>query len=302
MIYQRTIENIVSVTGVGLHSGLRVTLTLKPANIDCGIVFLRTDLPDMPAIKCHPFLVNDTRLSSTLVDDNKVRVGTIEHLMSAFACLGIDNIIVEVSAPEMPIMDGSSNSFLYLLDQAKVIEQNAKKKYIRILKTIEILEEDKWVKLEPFDGYKLNLTIKFNHPLFKPEHSEFEVDFAKHSYITEISRARTFTFMYEVEHVRKNGLGLGGNLNNAIVIDDGEDTILNEGGLRYSNEFVRHKILDAIGDLYILGYQLIASFTGYKSGHAINNKLLRKLLNTPDAWEYVVFDNEEQVPNSFHEL
>lgn len=300
MIYQRTIKSEVSVTGVGLHSGCRVKLTLKPAGVDQGIVFVRTDLADSPHVKCHPFLVNDTRLSSTLVDDNNVRIGTVEHLMSAFACFGVDNLLVEISAPEMPIMDGSSNSFLYLLDQAEIIEQRAKKKYIKINAPLEVIEGDKWVRLVPYDGYKVKLSIRFNHPLFKPEDSELEIDFAKHSYVSEISRARTFTFMYEVENIRKNGLGLGGNLNNAVVIDDGDETVLNDGGLRYTNEFVRHKILDAIGDLYIAGHPIIGAFEGYKSGHAINNKLLRKLLNTPDVWEFVTFDNEEQVPPSFH--
>ncbi|MDQ5920601.1 MAG: UDP-3-O-[3-hydroxymyristoyl] N-acetylglucosamine deacetylase [Pseudomonadota bacterium] len=302
MIYQRTLHSVITATGVGLHSGCRVHLTLKPAPVDQGIVFVRIDLPEQPHIKCHPFLVNDTRLSSTLVDDNRVRVATVEHLMSAFACYGIDNAIVELSAPEIPIMDGSSNSFIYLLDQAGVVDQSAKKKYIKIKQAIEVNEpdEDKWVRLEPYDGYKVKLSICFDHPLFKPEHSQLEVDFAKQSYIGEISRARTFAFMYEVENIRKNGLGLGGNLNNAVVIDD--DTVLNEGGLRFQNEFVRHKILDAIGDLYISGHQIIGAFTGFKSGHAINNKLLRKLLNTPEVWEYVTFEDEEQVPSSFHLL
>ncbi len=298
MIFQRTIKNAVTVTGVGLHSGCRVNLTLKPAKADQGIVFVRTDLPGQPHIKCHPFLINDTRLSSTLVDDNKVRVGTIEHILSAFACYGVDNIVVELSAPEIPIMDGSSNSFLYLLSQAGIIEQSDKKKYIKIKQMVDIIEEDKWVRLTPHNGYKVKLSISFPHPLFKEENSKFEIDFAKQSYVSEISRARTFAFMYEIENIRKNGLGLGGNLNNAVVIDD--DTVLNEGGLRFKDEFVRHKILDAIGDLYISGHQIIGAFEGFKSGHAINNKLLRKLLNTPDSWEYAVFDNEEDVPNSFH--
>ena len=300
MIYQRTIRSEVSVTGVGLHSGCRVKLTLKPSGVDQGIVFVRTDLAGLPRVKCHPFLINDTRLSSTLVDDNKVRVATIEHVMSAFACFGVDNLLVELSASEMPIMDGSSNSFLYLLHQAEVVEQRERKKYIKIKLPLEVTEQDKLVRLTPYNGYKVSLSISFNHPLFKPENSKFEIDFAKQSYVSEISRARTFTFMYEVENIRKNGLGLGGNLNNAIVIDDGDETVLNKGGLRYPNEFVRHKILDAIGDLYIAGHQIIGAFEGYKSGHAINNKLLRKLFNTPDAWEFVTFDNEEQVPNSFH--
>ncbi len=298
MIYQRTIETPVTVTGVGLHSGCRVRLALKPANINQGIVFIRTDLPDLPRIKCHPFLVNDTRLSSTLVDDNNVRIGTVEHLLSAFACFGIDNIIVELSAPEIPIMDGSSNSFLYLLNQAVIVEQKAKKEYMRIKQSVEVIEDDKWVRIEPYDGYKVKLSLRFDHPLFNEENSEFEIDFAKQSYVSEISRARTFAFMYEIENIRKNGLGLGGNLNNAVVMDD--DTVINPGGLRFGDEFVRHKILDAIGDLYIAGHQLIGSFEGFKSGHAINNKILRKLLNTPEAWEYVTFDDEDNVPNSFH--
>ena len=299
MIYQRTIKTPVTVTGVGLHSGCRVKLTLRPALPDQGIVFVRTDLDGMPQVSCHPFLVNDTRLSTTLVDDNNVRVATIEHLMSAFACMGIDNIIVELQASEIPIMDGSSSSFLYLLDQAGIVEQSVNKKYIKIKQIIEVIEEDKWVRLLPYDGYKVKMSICYDHPLFKVENSSFEVDFARDSYISEISRARTFAFMYEVEAIRKNGLGLGGNLNNAIVIDDDEN-ILNKGGLRFRDEFVRHKILDAIGDLYTVGHQIIGAFEGYKSGHAINNKLVRKLLNSPDAWEYVTFDNEDHVPDSFH--
>ena len=298
MIYQRTIKSAVTVTGVGLHSGCRVKLTIKPASVDHGVVFVRTDLEGQPVVKCHPFLVNDTRLSSTLVDENKVRVATVEHLLSAFACFGIDNIIVELSASEIPIMDGSSNSFLYLLDQAGIVEQAAKKKYIKIKQGIEVTEPNRWVKLVPFSGYKVKLSIEFDHPLFKPEYSSFEADFSRMSYVDEISRARTFNFMDEVEMVLKNGLGLGGNLSNAIIID--EDTVLNEGELRFNDEFVRHKILDAIGDLYISGHQIIGAFEGFKSGHAINNKLLRKLLSTPDSFEWVTFDNEDDVPSGFH--
>jgi len=300
LIYQRTIKTSVTAIGVGLHSGCRVKLTLKPAKIDQGIIFVRTDLPNQPRVKCHPFLVNDTRLSSTLVDNDNVRIATVEHLMSAFACFGIDNVIVELSAVETPIMDGSSNSFLYLLNQAEIVEQSAKKKYIKIKQVLDIIdvEENRWVRLEPFAGFKVKLSISFDHPFFKDEYNTFEIDFAKQSYVDEISRARTFGFMYEIENLRKNGLGLGGNLNNAVVID--EDTVLNLGGLRFENEFVRHKILDAIGDLYIIGYPLIGFFEGYRSGHAINNKLLRKLLNTPEAWEFITFDNEEHVPQSFH--
>jgi len=301
MIYQRTIKAPISVIGVGLHSGCRVSLTLLPAKVDQGISFVRTDLPERPRVKCHPFLINDTRLSSTLVDENQVRVGTIEHLMSAFACFGIDNIVVELSAQETPIMDGSSNSFLYLLEQAEIVEQSAKKKYIRIKQEIEVRDDkdNKWVKFTPFEGYKVKIITDFGgHPVFKKEYSTFEADFAKHSYIEEISRARTFGFMYEVEYMRKNGLALGGNLNNAIVLD--EESVLNEGGLRFPDEFVRHKILDAIGDLYIIGHQIIGAFEGYRSGHAINNQLLRKLLNHPESWEFVTFNDSEDVPSSFH--
>jgi len=300
LIFQRTIKTPVTVTGVGLHSGCRVKLTLRPAACDQGIIFVRTDLPDTPKLKCHPFLVNDTRLSSTLVDDDGVRVATVEHLMSAFACMGIDNIIVELSATEIPIMDGSSNSFLYLLDQAEVVEQIARKKYIKILQEIKVNEGDVWVSLEPYNGYKVKVSLSYEHPLFRGGASSFEVDFAKQSYISEISRARTFAFMYDIENIRRNGLGLGGNLNNAIVINEDDDTVLNEGGLRFKDEFVRHKILDAIGDLHIAGHPIIGAFEGYKSGHAINNKLLRKLFNNPDSWEFVTFENEEQVPSCFH--
>ncbi|RTK92918.1 MAG: UDP-3-O-acyl-N-acetylglucosamine deacetylase [Neisseriaceae bacterium] len=300
MIYQRTIKKPITAIGVGLHSGCRVTLTLKPANVNTGIIFVRTDLDGMPVVKCHPFLINDTRLSSTLVDELGVRVGTIEHLMSAFACYGVDNIVVELSAQETPIMDGSSNSFLYLLDQAEIVEQSAKKKYIKILDTVEVKDEkaNKWVRFEPHGGYKVKIITDFGgHPVFKKEYSTFEVDFAKHSYVEEISRARTFGFMYEVELMRKNGLGLGGNLNNAIVLD--EESVLNDGGLRFPDEFVRHKILDAIGDLYIIGHQFIGAFSGYRSGHAINNQLLRKILTNQECWEYVEFDDIDDVPQSF---
>ncbi|MEN9947029.1 MAG: hypothetical protein RLZZ293_1415 [Pseudomonadota bacterium] len=303
MIYQRTIKSVINTIGVGVHSGCRVALTMRPAEINQGVVFIRTDLPQPVSIACNPLLVNDTRLSSTLVDENKIRIGTIEHLMSAFACFGIDNIIVELSGPETPIMDGSSNSFLYLLEQSGIVEQKAKKRYIKIKQEIEVRDEqaNKWVKLLPYDGYKVKIITDFGgHPVFKKEFSTFEVDFAKHSYIDEISRARTFGFMYEVEMMRKNGLGLGGNLNNAIVLD--EETVMNEGGLRYPDEFVRHKILDAIGDLYIIGHQFIGAFEGYRSGHAINNLLLRQLLKQPETWEYISFDNLDEVPNSFHLL
>lgn len=300
MILQRTLKHAISATGVGLHSGERVKLTLSPAEPDTGIVFRRTDLPEPVEVKVDPWLVNDTRLSSTLVTDTGVRVGTIEHLMSAFAGYGIDNLVVEVTAAEIPIMDGSSAPFIYLLQTAEVMDQPCKKRFIRVLKPVEVVEGDKWVKLEPMEGFKVTLSIEFNHPAFNLAPQTVEIDFARRSYIDEISRARTFGFMHEVEYMRNHGLGLGGNLENAIVIDD--EYVLNPEGLRFPDEFVRHKILDAIGDLYIIGHPLIAAFSGHKSGHAMNNKLLRKLLETPDAWEYVTFADPLDAPSSFHRV
>jgi UDP-3-O-[3-hydroxymyristoyl] N-acetylglucosamine deacetylase len=300
MIFQRTLKQAISATGVGLHSGERVKLTLLPAAPDTGIVFRRTDLPESEDVKAEPALVNDTRLSSTLVTATGVRVGTIEHLMSAFAGFGIDNLIVEVTAAEMPIMDGSAAPFIYLLQSAGVVEQTAPKRFIRVKQAVEIVEGDKWVKLEPMDGFKITLSIEFNHPAFNLAPQKVTIDFASSSYLDEISRARTFGFMHEVEYMRQHGLGLGGSLDNAIVIDD--EYVLNPEGLRFPDEFVRHKILDAIGDLYIIGHPLIAAFSGHKSGHALNNKLLRKLLETPDAWEYVSFTDPLDAPSSFHRL
>ncbi|WP_059285671.1 UDP-3-O-acyl-N-acetylglucosamine deacetylase [Aquitalea magnusonii] len=299
-MFQRTLKQAISATGVGLHSGERVKLTLLPAAPDTGIVFRRTDLPESEDVKAEPALVNDTRLSSTLVTATGVRVGTIEHLMSAFAGFGIDNLIVEVTAAEMPIMDGSAAPFIYLLQSAGVVEQTVPKRFIRVKQVVEIIEEDKWVKLEPMDGFKITLSIEFNHPAFNLAPQKVTVDFASSSYLDEISRARTFGFMHEVEYMRQHGLGLGGSLDNAIVIDD--EYVLNPEGLRFPDEFVRHKILDAIGDLYIIGHPLIAAFSGHKSGHALNNKLLRKLLDTPDAWEYVSFTDPLDAPSSFHRL
>jgi UDP-3-O-[3-hydroxymyristoyl] N-acetylglucosamine deacetylase len=300
MILQRTLRQAISATGVGLHSGERVKLSLLPAAPDSGIVFRRTDLPGSEDVKVDPSLVNDTRLSSTLVTPTGVRVGTIEHLMSAFAGLGIDNLVVEVTAAEMPIMDGSSAPFIYLLQSAGIVEQAVPKRFIRVLKPVEVVDGDKWVKLEPYDGFKVTLAIEFNHPAFNRAPQTVEIDFAHRSYIDEISRARTFGFMHEVEYMRQHGLGLGGSLDNAIVIDD--EYVLNPEGLRFPDEFVRHKILDAIGDLYIVGHPLIAAFSGRKSGHALNNQLLRTLLATPGAWEFVSFSDAHEVPSSFHRL
>ena len=299
MFLQRTLNSTIRATGVGLHSGEKVTLVLKPAPENSGVVFHRVDLPESAPFRVEPSLVNDTRLSSTLVK-NGVRVGTIEHLMSAFSGLGLDNVIVEVDAPEMPIMDGSAAPFIYLLQSAGIVDQVAPKRFVRVLKPIEARDGDKWVRLDPHDGYKVALTIDFQHPAFRKSSRLIEIDFAQRNYIDEIARARTFGFIHEVEYLRANGLARGGTMDNAVVID--EYRVLNPGGLRFEDEFVRHKVLDAIGDLYILGYPLIASFSGYKSGHAMNNKLLRTLLADESAWEFVSFSRREDVPSSFHDL
>ena len=300
MILQRTLKQAISATGVGLHSGERVRLTLLPAKTDAGITFVRTDLPEPVWLKADPLLVNDTRLSSTLVDVTGVRVGTIEHLMSAFAGLGIDNLVVQVTAAEIPIMDGSAAPFIYLLQSAGIVEQHAAKRFIRIKQSIRVEEDGKWVLFEPYDGFTVSLSIAFDHPAFNRVPQTVTVNFANHSYIDEISRARTFGFMHEVESMRSHGLGLGGNLENAVVIAD--DDVLNPDGLRFPDEFVRHKILDAIGDLYLIGHPIIGAFSGYKSGHAMNNALLRRLLVTPDAWEFVSFDEPQDAPSSFHRI
>lgn len=300
MIQQRTLKAPISASGVGLHSGERVKLTLLPAAPDTGIVFRRVDLPNAVEIPARPDLVNDTRLSSTLVNAEGVRVATIEHLMSALAGLGIDNLVVEMDGPETPIMDGSSAPFVYLLETAGIAEQAVPKRFIRLKKPLELVEGDKWVRLTPHEGFSVAMEIQFNHPVFQRIPQKICIDFAQHSYLDEVSRARTFGFMHEVEYMRANGLGLGGNLDNAIVIDD--DSVLNKDGLRFGDEFVRHKILDAIGDLYIVGHPLIAAFSGFKSGHAMNNALLRQLLATPDAWEFVSFTDPHDAPSSFHRV
>lgn len=299
---QRTLAKSISVTGVGLHSGERVRLTLHPAAENSGIVFRRSDLSGEQgeAIRLSPDLINDTRLSSTIVTGNGVRVGTIEHIMSAFAAYGIDNVLVELNAPEIPIMDGSSLPFLYLLQDAGIVEQAAHKRFLRIKKTVAVTEPDKWVRFEPYEGFRVTLTIDFKHPLFNRSNQTFEIDFAGQSYIDEIARARTFGFMQEVELMRNHNLGLGGNLNNAVVID--ENDVLNPEGLRYPDEFVRHKILDAIGDLYIVGHPIIGAFSGYKSGHAVNNALLRTILSDSDNYEWVSFEKGEALPDAFHAL
>jgi UDP-3-O-[3-hydroxymyristoyl] N-acetylglucosamine deacetylase len=293
VIRQRTLKNIIRATGVGLHTGEKVYLTLRPAAPNTGVVFRRVDLAQPVDIKADPYFVGDTRLSSCLERDG-VRVSTVEHLMSALAGLGIDNVYVDVSAPEVPIMDGSAGPFVFLLQSAGVEEQSAAKRFIRILKTVAVTEGDKSARFEPHNGFKIDFSIDFDHPVFENSAKSVCVDFATTSYIKEVSRARTFGFMHEVEWMRGQGLALGGSLDNAIVLD--EYRVLNNDGLRYDDEFVKHKVLDAIGDLYLLGHPVIGAFIAHKSGHALNNMLLRRLLEEKAAWEYVSFDRPEDVP------
>jgi len=294
VIQQRTLKNVIRATGVGLHTGEKISLTLRPAPVDTGVVFRRVDLDPPLEIKASPENVGDTSLSTTLVSDG-VRISTVEHLLSAMAGLGIDNAYVDVSAPEVPIMDGSAGPFVFLLQSAGIVEQNAAKRFIRINKSVEIKENDKWARFDPFDGFKVGFVIDFDHPVFKAGPQKAELDFSTTSFVKEVSRSRTFGFMRDFEALRSRNLALGGSLDNSIAVDD--HRILNEDGLRYEDEFVKHKILDAIGDLYLLGHGLIGAFSGYKSGHALNNKLLRKLIQEVEAWEEVTFeDGEETVP------
>lgn len=293
MIKQRTLKNVIRATGVGLHTGEKVFMTLRPAAVNTGIVFRRIDLPQPVEIKAEAHRVGDTRLSSCLTRDD-VKVSTVEHLMSAFAGLGIDNAYVDLTGPEVPIMDGSAGPFVFLLQSSGMEEQNAPKKFILIKKPVEVVEGDKWVRFEPYDGFKVSLSIAFGHPVFEGTSQSASIDFGTTSYIKEVSRARTFGFTQDVENMRAQGLALGGSLDNAIVMD--EFRVLNQDGLRYEDEFVKHKVLDAIGDLYLLGHSLIGAFSGFKSGHALNNALLRKLLEDAKAWECVTFEDPEQVP------
>lgn len=296
MLKQRTLKKAISATGVGLHNGEKVTLTLRPAVPDTGIIFKRVDLPQPNEIVATPNAVHDTRLCSALEADG-VRVATVEHVMSALAGLGIDNVYVEVDASEIPIMDGSSGPFVFLLQEAGVLEQAASKKFIRVKKTVEVIEGDKWVRFEPYNGFKIDFTIAFNHPVFEQSGNHVVIDFAADSYVKEISRARTFGFMHEVEYLRSNGLARGGSLDNAIVLD--EYRVLNVDGLRYDDEFAKHKVLDAIGDLYMLGHPILGAFYAYKSGHALNNQLLRALMQDDSAWEYTTFDAEKKSSEVF---
>ena len=296
MIKQRTLKNVIRATGVGLHTGKKILLTLRPAPANAGIIFRRIDLDEPVEIEAKPDNVGDTMLSTSLVKDG-VKISTVEHLLSAFAGFGIDNAYIDLSSDEVPIMDGSAGPFVFLIQSAGVEEQNAPKQFLRIKEKIRVEDEDKWAMFEPFEGFKVGFTIEFDHPMFHDGNCKAEIDFSTTSYVKEVSRARTFGFMRDVELLQKNNLALGGSLDNAVVVDDYR--ILNEDGLRYEDECVKHKILDAIGDLYLLGHSLIGSFTGFKSGHALNNRLLRELLVTESAWELVSFEDEVDLPISF---
>jgi len=297
MLKQRTLRSLIRASGVGLHSGVKVNIALRPAAPNTGIVFRRVDLDPTIDLPASALNVGDTRMCSCL-ELASVKVGTIEHLMSAFAGLGIDNAYVDLDASELPILDGSASPFVFLIQSAGIEEQPVAKKFIRIKRPIEVRESDKsgdkWARFEPYDGFRLTFSIVFNHPAIDRTGQSVTIDFAEHSYVREVARARTFGFMQEVEWLRENGLAQGGGLDNAVVLD--EYRVLNGDGLRYSDEFVKHKVLDAIGDLYLLGHPLLASFTAHKSGHALNNALARELLANPDAWEYVSFENQALAP------
>lgn len=293
MLKQRTLKTLVRATGVGLHSGAKVTMVLRPAPVDTGIVFRRVDLDPPVDLPARPNGVGDTRMASTL-QQGDAKLSTIEHLMSALAGLGVDNIYVDVDAAELPIMDGSAAPFVYLLQSAGIEEQNAAKKFIRVKKTVRVEEGDKWAQLDPYEGFKLDFSIIFNHPAVDQTGRQVSVDFADNDYIREVARARTFGFMQDVEYMRANGLGLGGSLENAIVMD--EYRVLNSDGLRYNDEFVKHKVLDAIGDLYVAGHPILGAFSAFKSGHGLNNKLLRAVLDDASAWEWATFADPKATP------
>ncbi len=296
MLGQRTLKNSIRAQGVGLHTGQKVLMTLRPAAPDSGIVFRRTDMDPPVDIPAKAENVGDTQLGTTLIN-GKGRVSTVEHLLSAFAGLGIDNAHVDVSAPEVPIMDGSAGPFVFLLQSAGFEDQRTPKKFVRIKQRVRVEEGDKWAEFRPFEGFKVNFEIEFNHPLFKRRSQKASMDFSTTSFLKEVSRARTFGFMRDLEMMRARNLALGGNLDNAIVLDDFR--VLNEDGLRYEDEFVKHKILDAIGDLYLLGHSLIGEFSGHKSGHKLNNLLLRKLIADTSAWESVVFEKPSDAPIAY---
>jgi UDP-3-O-[3-hydroxymyristoyl] N-acetylglucosamine deacetylase len=303
MLAQRTLKSLTKAIGVGLHSGQRVELTLRPAPVNTGIVFRRIDLPQPVDIVISAMAVTDTRMAST-ISSGQAKVHTVEHLMSACAGLGLDNLYIDITAEEVPILDGSASSFVFLLQSAGIALQNAPKQFVRILKPVEVREGEgasaKWARLTPYEGYKLSFEIDFGHPAVDSTGQRVEFDQGLDSYSRDIARARTFGFTKDVEMMRANGLALGGGLDNAIVMDDYK--VLNSDGLRYNDEFVKHKILDAMGDLYLLGKPMLAAYSAYRSGHAINNKLLRELLDHPDAWESVSFEDEKQAPKGFASL
>ena len=296
MLSQRTLKNAIRATGIGLHTGRKVFMTLRPAPANTGIVFRRVDLPEPVDIEARAENVGDTTLGTTLVN-GEARVSTVEHLLSAFAGLGVDNAFVEVSAVEVPIMDGSAGPFVFLLQSAGIEEQAAPKRFVRICKSVEVKDGDKWARFDPFNGFKVNFEIEFDHPIFRRHSQRASMDFSTTSFLREVSRARTFGFMRDLETLRARNLALGGTLDNAIVLD--EFRVLNEDGLRYEDEFVKHKILDAIGDLYLLGHSLIGEFSGYKSGHALNNRLLRALIADRTASEEVTFQDRSEAPISY---
>jgi UDP-3-O-[3-hydroxymyristoyl] N-acetylglucosamine deacetylase len=296
MLGQRTLRNSIRATGIGLHTGKKIMMTLKPAPPDSGICFRRVDLPQPVDIPARAENVGDTTLGTTLVH-GEARISTVEHLLSAFAGLGVDNACVEVTAAEVPIMDGSAGPFVFLLQSAGIEQQDAPKRFIRVKKSVLVEDGDKWARFDPFEGFKVNFEIEFDHPIFKRRLQRATMDFSTTSFLKEISRARTFGFMRDLETLRAHNLALGGTLDNAIVLDD--VGVMNEDGLRYEDEFVKHKILDAIGDLYLLGHSLIGEFSGHKSGHGLNNRLLRALLADKDAWEEVTFEGAEQAPISY---
>jgi len=296
MLRQRTLKTAIRATGVGLHTGDKVYMTLRPAAVNSGITFRRVDLDEPVDIPADPLLVGETMLGTTLIKDG-VKVATVEHLLAAVAGLGIDNINIDLSAPEVPIMDGSAGPFVFLLQSAGIEEQNAAKRFIRIKKIIRVEDGDKWAELRPFNGFKVDFEVYFNHPVFNKINQRAQIDFSSSSFLKEVSRARTFCFLRDVEALRERNLTLGGSMDNAIVLDDYR--ILNEDGLRYSNEFVIHKILDAIGDAYLLGHSLIGELRAYKSGHDLNNKLFRALLANESAWEEVTFEDSRKSPISY---
>ncbi len=290
MIKQRTLKNVIRATGVGLHSGEKVFMTLRPAAVNTGIVFRRIDLPQPVEIKAQAQLVGQTQLCTVLVDKNNVKIKTTEHLLAALAGLGVDNAYIDLSSEEVPIMDGSAGPFVFLIQSAGIEEQNAAKRFIRIKKTLQVTDGDKWARFEPYNGFKIGFTIDFKHPAFKKSAANAEIDFSTTSFVKEVSRARTFGFMKDIEYMRDRNLALGGSLDNAIVLDDYR--VVNEDGLRYEDEFVKHKILDAIGDLYLMGHSIIGAYFAYKSGHGLNNQLLLALIADPSAWEEISFEEE----------